>query len=583
MNTNIKVLSLFLSVIMLLSFLFSCSGQLEENDGYSESASVAETSLATDEFDDKFPILKDGKYIVKAVMPDSPTEAEKSVYTKLRSALNTKTKVKIDSNTDYLKTGEFHNNDEYVILVGKTNYKESEWIYGKTKADTYGMQIVGKNKLLIYFSTESEGFQLVENLISAINSDKSGYFWINGGFSVTKTTKFKLETIPAYSSSTSSYDCGDDTTMLLAKNTNISSYEKYCNELIANGYTEYSKRDNVNGNCYRIYTKGTMALNVYFTKSASTVRIISGPLDDIPTNEVDKTPEKNKDVSVTMLSQGENTDCGLGLIFHLANGKFIIFDGGFSLSDKLYSKLVEIAPKGSKIIITAWFISHPHNDHQEAVTNFIKRHASDVEVENVFYNYAPSSFYTNASNETNTAGIETVADGLEGLLNSNFDRTTKIIKPHTGQIYNFGSASAEILYTVEDVLEKKLDYVNTSSLIVRFKIGDQTILALADATHTISTILQNTYGTYLKSDIVQLAHHGTYPGHASLYTKINASVLLWPSNTENAKKQYSDSAVKEALAKAKDVYLAKDVDVTLKLPYSVKNNKNDFLKSIGKK
>jgi hypothetical protein len=57
---------------------------------------------------------------------------------------------------------------------------------------------------------------------------------------------------------------------------------------------------------------------------------------------------------------------------------------------------------------------------------------------------------------------------------------------------------------------------------------------------------------------------------------------LWPSNTANAKKQYSNDAVREALSKAKDVYLSKDADVTLTLPYTVKNNKQAFLKSIGK-
>ena len=57
---------------------------------------------------------------------------------------------------------------------------------------------------------------------------------------------------------------------------------------------------------------------------------------------------------------------------------------------------------------------------------------------------------------------------------------------------------------------------------------------------------------------------------------------LWPSNTENAKEQYSNDAVREALAKAKDVYLSKDTDVILTLPYTPKNNKKDFLKSIGK-
>ena len=147
---------------------------------------------------------------------------------------------------------------------------------------------------------------------------------------------------------------------------------------------------------------------------------------------------------------------------------------------------------------------------------------------------------------------------------------------------NSTAFTAGIEKMIDDILPSKLDYVNSSSMVVRFKVGSQTILALADTTHSVSTALQNTYGSYLKSDMVQLAHHGTYPGHASLYTKINAQVLFWPSNTSNAKKQYSDSAVKEALNKAKDIYLAKGTDITIPLPYTVKNNKKDFLKSIGK-
>ena len=283
-----------------------------------------------------------------------------------------------------------------------------------------------------------------------------------------------------------------------------------------------------------------------------------------------------------MLSQGEDTDCGLCLIIHLPNGKFMIFDGGFSLWDKLYKKLIELSPQGERITVAAWFVSHPHNDHQDGVTYFIKQHSNSVKVENVFYNYATANYYKNTTQETNSTGLSGVKDELDSILNINLKRTSKVIKPHTGQVYNFGSASAEILYTVEDIMPSKLDYVNSSSLVVRISVAGQTILALADATHSVSTILQNTYGSYLKSDIVQLAHHGTYPGHASLYTKIGATTLLWPSNTANAKTFYSNDAVKEALAKAKDVYLSKDVDATLLLPYTLKNNKKDFLNSIGK-
>ena len=575
---KIKILSLVLAVLMIFPLLFSCANSEEMQESDSESA-PAETVESLPE--GTFPIFKNGAYMVRVIMPDIPTDTEKAVYTKLRSSLKGKTKVQVASSTDYLKDGESHDKNEYVILVGETNFRESQWIYGRTTANSYGIQVANKTRMIFYFSTVAEGEKLVKDFIAAIKTDDSGYYWIENSFEVSKNTKFKTETVPNYPTATAKTDCGDDTVMLTAKNTNLSAYEKYCSTLKSSGYSEYSKRDNINGNYYRIYTKGTMALNVYFTKSSSTVKIISGPLDDIPSKDIDRTPESNKKVTLTMLSQGEETDCGLGLILHLPNGKFIIFDGGFSLYDQLYKKLTELSPKGKPITIAAWFVSHPHYDHQDAVTYFIQKHGTAVDVENIFYNYATSDVYKAASEESNS-GLQSFTGGLENLIKVNFGRTTNVIKPHTGQIYTFGSVTAEILYTVEDVLPSKLDYINSSSLIVRFKVKDQTILALADATHTVSTILQNSYGSYLKSDIVQLAHHGTYPGHASLYTKINAPVLLWPSNTANAKKFYSDSAVKEALAKAKDVYLSKNVDATLNLPYSVQNNKSSFLKSIGK-
>ena len=575
MKKTVRLLSLFLALIMIFSTLASCGANEDTDSSLSESESMDDVG------DVDFPILEDGKYIVKVVMPDVPTDSERAVAAKISSSLYLKTNVKIETETDYLKNGEAHSGKEYVILVGQTNYTESTTVYKRTKANTYGVQIVGKTRMVLYFSTQEEGLKLANGLIAAIQTDDSGYYWIDGRFSMQGTTNFKLEVVPDYPSSTTKSDCGDDTTMLVAKKTNLSTYEQYCNTLKSSGYTEYSKRDNINGNYYRIFTKGTTALNVYFTKSTSTVRIISGPIDDIPSKEVDRTPESGS-VSLTMLAQGEDNDCGLGLIIRLGSGKFIIFDGGFALQDNLYKKLVELTPSGSRITIAAWFISHPHNDHQDAVTSFISKHASTVDVENLLYNYAPHDFYKNTTQENNPSGVSGMFENLNGAISGKLNRMTKIIKPHTGQVYNFGSVSAEILYTVDDILPSKLDYVNSSSMVVRFKVGSQTILALADTTHSVSTALQNTYGSYLKSDMVQLAHHGTYPGHASLYTKINAQVLFWPSNTANAKKQYSDSAVKEALNKAKDVYLSKGTDVTISLPYTVKNNKKDFLKSIGK-
>ena len=88
--------------------------------------------------------------------------------------------------------------------------------------------------------------------------------------------------------------------MLLAKSTNLNNFNSYCSTLTSNGFVEYSKRDNVNGNYFRTYTKGTMALTVYFSKRNSTVRIISGPLTDIPPKDTSAAKETMHKLKITV-------------------------------------------------------------------------------------------------------------------------------------------------------------------------------------------------------------------------------------------------------------------------------------------
>jgi hypothetical protein len=214
--------------------------------------------------------------------------------------------------------------------------------------------------------------------------------------------------------------------MLLAKSTNLNNFNAYCKTLIENGFTEYSKRDDVNGNYFRTYTKGTMALTVYFSKRNNTVRIISGPLTDIPQKDTTPAKETNKTPSVTLLNQGTKSNgsqqgSGLGVLFHLPNGKFIIYDGGYVANDGLFKKLQELA-NGDDIIIAAWIVSHPHADHQDAFDAFLKNHAKDIEIENVMYNY------TSLSDQYGDSA--TIRNSIKTYLNGK----TTVIKPHTGQI-----------------------------------------------------------------------------------------------------------------------------------------------------
>ena len=601
MKQILRVIALLLAVVTLGAAFAACSkitdpettdtaGATDPADKNatadatdSKNDSEKNTDKSTDKSTEKLPdniylLFQNGEYKVKAIMPDKPTDIENTVYAKLRSKIKSKTGRTLQSNTDYLKSGETHSKNEPEILVGLTNYSESINLYEDITEGTYGIKISGK-KIIFYFSTLEEGLKLVDSFTSAIRSNDDKAFWISNKFSVSKKEAFKLEDIPSYPTATKSYNCYDDTSMLIANNTNLTNYKKYCETLISKGFTEYSKRDNVNGNYFRTYTKGTMALTVYFNKGNNTVRIISGPLSDIPAKDTTSAKETNKTPSVTLLNQGTKSNgaqqgSGLGMIFHLPNGKFIIYDGGYTANDGLYKKLKELAGK-DEIIIAAWIISHPHHDHEEAFDAFVKNHADDVKLENVMFNYTnlvePNPLYS-ANSDTIRNNIKTYLDGK-----------TNIIKPHTGQIYSFGSSTVEILYTVEDLIPNTSGDINDSSLVVRITVSGQSILLLGDALEKTANSLTSTYGSYLKSDMVQLAHHGTNPGTKALYTNINATVLLWPSSTDNVKQRYytdKNSAVVEAVSKAKDIYLAGEGSATLMLPYTCKNNKSAFLNRV---
>lgn len=581
MKPLIKIIPIALTLAFPFLALSACASnaQLDGGSASSSESSIgsgssnasnssngsADGELSAELPSNAYPLLQNGAYTVKVVMPDNPTDTEKAVYTKLRASLKSKTGVEVSTETDYLKSGASHPTSEYAILVGLTNYNESQKAYEASDYGEYGIKFYNR-KIVFYFSTENEGLSLVSSFCSAIQSSGNA-FWISNSFSVGKTTAFKLESIPKYPSSTTTHDCADDTTMLLAKNTDLNIFNTYCATLKSSGFEEYSKRDDVNGNYYHTYTKGTMALTVYFTASAKAVRIISGPLSDIPSKDVDRTPEANKSPSVTLLTQGAERGSGLGIIYHLPNGKFFVYDGGYA---DVYSELKKLA-KSDDITIAAWVISHPHPDHEEAFDKFLEEHSDKVRIENVMYNFV------NCSDKYGSS------ETIKPFVSENLDRRTNVIKPHSGQIYEFGSSSIEIIQTPEDFLPTAISDVNYSTMVVRFKVAGQTMLALGDAYDGATDILLENHGSNLKSDMVQLAHHGSWPGTVELYENINAPVVLWPSCLSNAKKRYAASdhaSLRKALSIAEDVYLAGDGTVTLTLPHTPVNNKTAFVNKI---
>lgn len=568
----------------------------EDGSASSESESAEDVTTQLDGFPkNSFPILANGKYVSNIVVSSTAGSEERLVASELKSLLKKETSVDTSVDTDLILNDENYDKGSYEIIIGHTAHEASRKVYDGTSYNAYGVKAIG-NKIVFFFSTKAEGLELVEQFERSLRSNDEGQFWVSSTLSLVNTIAPELNSLPAYPATNTDtditiVDCYDNTKMIVIKNTTLEKFNEYCNTLKTKKFVEYSKRENIDGNYFRIYTKDNTAVNAYFSNGRKQARIIVGPLKDIPSKEKDTTPETNKNPTLTMIGPSESTENGLALIYHLPNGKFLVIDGGYNLSDRLYKEFRELQPTGP-IVVTGWFMSHPHIDHQESLEVVIEQHGHEIEIENIYFNYLHPEYYDDITGDSSASAKEGHSvTRLRELISKKLSRKTNIVKPHTGQIYTFGSATVEIISTIEDYLPGRIDNINTSSMIVRVNVKGTTTMVLADATSTLNEILLAMYNSHLESNMVTLAHHGIWVDTPEMYKRVSAEVLLWPSNTKRAQEfyhgnrapsntTYSKPAINEALKQATDVFLARGTDTVLSLPYKTVGNKQDFINNV---
>lgn len=400
-----------------------------------------------------------------------------------------------------------------------------------------------------------------------------------------KEYRITKETLPPYEGGNSTViDAADGIDLLLVQNTCKSEYEAFCETLKSAGYEVYALRI-LNGNIYTTFTKDGTFVHSHFAPSDNTVKITMGDVDDLPTRKQDAVIKKICEPKLTFVAQRPDkadNDIGLSVILTLSDGRLIVLDGGMPNEENhlgLLNAMRNASPDKDNVVIAGWYLSHAHIDHHGAAWQFIEQHLDKVKVEAFLLNYAADCHYENLTEDSwkKADDAQMFRKALEKV-----SPDTKIIKPHSGQVYHYGAEAVEIVYSVEDYYPEPLNYNNSSSLILRLHANGNSIMLLADTTHTSGARMMQLHGSALKSDMVQIAHHGMWASYSALYELINAPVLLWPSNLTNAKKWFNDSVVQTALGICEDVYLAGNTDDTvLELPYTLKHNKADFIKKIN--
>ena len=446
----------------------------------------------------------------------------------------------------------------------------------------YAIRVVNKKVVIAAWDDASleKGCDAFADYVS--NRGRYGKFTLRSTYSDKGCTFRGVADIPHYEGRgvTAQYvDLADENYMVYVPNTTRGAFLKYVDSLSDAGFEEFSFRE-AGKALYAIYRNEDTILHASFNGSTREARITAEAAYDM-TIFTESEYEKVCEPSVSMIGQefSDSTDPaavpvsnGLCLVFRLEDGRFIIVDSGATVKslNLLYRTLQELHVNEGEITVAAWILTHPHGDHTGGIIALSKSTMKDrIVVENFIHHISTDAQHT----AINTSGVS--AQTREAM--KKFDGAN-IIKAHTGQVIKAGGAEVEMLFTYADMEPLVLDQMNTTSLVFRVTMQGNSVMVLADTTSRAINHIYKAYGDYLRSDMVQLAHHGVNGGEL-LYQTIDADVILWPiavdaSYNQGVKLIRDVKFNKVATDLAEEVYVAGNAVFTLPLPYTPKDNES---------
>ena len=331
----------------------------------------------------------------------------------------------------------------------------------------------------------------------------------------------------------------------------LESFFGTCKYYSENEWTLYNYNE-INKNHFATYYKGDELRHIYWIECESELNIVTSTTGGgaLPPIEPEKLPDEQTPIatSVTQIQSPEVN--GMGYVIQLADGSFIIQDGGYaSRANELWNTLVELNGGKENIVIRAWILTHGHDDHYPCFSAFGNNYGSKVTLETVMI--SPLSDEDAKTLPNLNKNILTDIQKFEGA---------KLLYVHTGMVFNYCNVKLEILYTADELwiaeptrdecLEEIMNY-NNSSIISRIKTDDYSAIFLGDASEEAALRLVLYYGKYLKSDMCQVAHHGVEDFPLIAYRFINASILWVPCNQYLFDLVGRDDDVRKALANSK--------------------------------
>jgi hypothetical protein len=204
------------------------------------------------------------------------------------------------------------------------------------------------------------------------------------------------------------------------------------------------------------------------------------------------------------------------------NNKLIVIDGGMPGDAAYLTRKIHEA--GS--VVSMWIITHVHRDHYGALAEILQQpDLNGITIEKLCYHFPPAEWIY----ETEPQGLPHSQNFLELL--PQYSEITQILQAN--EKYTIDGMVIDILkvptdYNDYDPTYKKGSTINDTS--IAFKLifpNGKTALFLGDLGLRAGHKLAEQYKEELKSDIVQMAHHGQNGAGEDVYNYVRPTLCMW--------------------------------------------------------
>ena len=431
---------------------------------------------------------------------------------------------------------------------------------GPMSYSAYSIAVKDGN-VYVCMGLESMAEEVLTILKDNIIKQDDGSFCIDAAFNVSKDLSEISEVVPMFQTEKGKFrdlhDVGNG-------NYQASYYEldpvdgphevaAYESSLLAEGYTLWQDNE-IEGNRFATYYRGDTQIHINYFDILKEFRIVYGPKRYLPENNTPVTEyEELIEPTVSIIEGTENVLC---MVIQLADGTFWVIDGGWddvklqsktvnagaknefvveykrdSVKDMevLYNFMKERTPGGGNPQVT-WMITHADPDHILLPARFFKDYAGKFDLNTIVYNF-PNLYNIKlgeGGGSTNDPMIMT--SYYESFLyqaTQNYPNVNHYVY-HAGEKLYIPGGEVEFLFAAgEDNWPKTMYWMNHTSGVWRFTIDGKTIMITGDAETSICNQMVGVFGDYLKSDILQVNHHGANGANLPFYRKIAPIMTFW--------------------------------------------------------